>query len=272
MTCDRGNSASNFFCSVDVLTVPLVQVLAAGPFVVPLGLEVHTRLRRREQLLRQLFHSHMKWTVREEVVLADCILAVRVAADQRHHFFGLFRLHYDELHLDEDALQGDLAVALCRVEERRCRLAAVDDLQICDLADRTVSEVDARSSGADPVVVGEEVPRIFEKCLADSAVDLASDGQEGADVAFEKAAAVLAVQGSQQVPGNRRKVGRDITRTVLHPERGHSFDAPVPEVQLQGFASLARLVDLEEALQIPDMELDGRIADRGRDYGFRSAS
>src|SRR3954451_14687235 len=126
----------------------------------------------------------MKRAVREEIVLTDGVLAVRITTDKWHHLERFIRRHYDKLHLDEDIVQRHIAPTLGRVEQGRRGLAAIDDLKVNDLRDRATVVVDTRGGRTDSVVVGKEVAWILHHRLADPAIDFASDRQERADVAL----------------------------------------------------------------------------------------
>lgn len=93
---------------------------------------------------------------------------------------------------------------------RRCRLPAVDDLEVGELRysldPAAAAELNTGCSGGYPVVVREEPSRVLDQRAPDPLVDRAPCLQERADVALEQARAILAVKLGEEGAGEECEV------------------------------------------------------------------
>ena len=159
----------------------------------------------------------MERTVREEVGLADLVLAVGVPRDVGNQLLRSFWRDNDDLGLDGDVeeLRWVLLLAI-DVEQRRGGLPTIDDLQIGDLVMERPSGryVDARGRCGDAVVVGKEPIWLGHDGLLDALVYVAAGGEVRANVAFEQPAPVASVQVGQESSRERAQVRGGCAATV----------------------------------------------------------
>src|SRR5687767_45889 len=102
----------------------------------------------------------------------------------------------------------------------------------------------------------------MQERIADALVDLAADGQEGADVALEQAASVLLVEVSEHSRGYDAQICAVLVCVGSGIEASDAPAGMFGEVHNKVISPGPRTKGPEESTDIPDVILDRHITDR----------